>query len=144
MTNFAITLVSSSPSASDGVAELFEKAGIGVAQLNPLDLSVGRFNPDQVDLLVVVAGDLSTDNIDLCRRLRDLTDQPILLLLPAFDEDTFVGAYEVGVDECISDRISSELLSAKARAWIRWTRRGKTTKRTRAYKSRSVAAHAKH
>jgi DNA-binding response OmpR family regulator len=57
--------------------------------------------------------------IDLCRRLRAETVNPILLLLPGSDETLCLKAYEAGVDECIQKPLSPLLFLAKVQSWLR-------------------------
>lgn len=91
----------------------------GVLYCSDLELSLRSYEPEDFDLVVVEAFGVSGD-IDLCIRLRQRFDCPILLFAQNNAEDFGDAAYQVGIDECISSYISSELLQAKVNAWLRW------------------------
>ncbi len=55
----------------------------------------------------------------VCKRIRGMTQQPLLLLTDVADERFHIEAYRSGVDECIQKPIGIPLFVAKARAWLR-------------------------
>jgi len=59
--------------------------------------------------------------LDLCAKVRNITDMVILLAAPEQNDQFAVQAYEVGVDEYIPKPVSPLILSAKLRSWVRWT-----------------------
>lgn len=73
--------------------------------------------------MIVEASGRETEDTELCIRLRRRFDMPLLLVGSLSTESACVAAYGAGVDECISGPVSDELLRAKVRVWLRWTRR---------------------
>ena len=57
--------------------------------------------------------------LDICRRLRSLTQQPLLLFTYETDERYHIEAYRLGVEECVGKPVGIPLFVAKTRAWLR-------------------------
>ena len=67
-----------------------------------------------------------TSAVKLCQRIRNRSDNPLILLCTDDAEQNLVDAYAIGVDECIVKPITLELLTAKMRSWLRWTSQSST------------------
>jgi DNA-binding response OmpR family regulator len=78
---------------------------------------------DAFDLILIDVVTPALDDIDLCRQLRAMAINPILLLPLRADEAHLLRAYEAGADECILKPISPRLMLSKVLAWQRraWT-----------------------
>ena len=96
---------------------------MAVLHVSELDLSLGQFEHTDLDIVLVEASGIARDDIDLCYRLRQRFDIPLMLITKNVTEDFAVAAYKAGVDECISGHISTDLLRAKVGACIRWIER---------------------
>ena len=57
--------------------------------------------------------------LQVCQRLRSMTQQPLLLFTYETDERYHIEAYRLGVEECVVKPIGIPLLVAKTRAWLR-------------------------
>jgi len=57
--------------------------------------------------------------LDLCLKLRTLCENPILLFLPAYNENLILEYYDAGIDDCVVKPISPVVFYAKVRAWLR-------------------------
>ena len=57
--------------------------------------------------------------LDLCLQLRAVCENPILLFLPSYDENSILEYYDAGVDDCVVKPISPAVFYAKVRAWLR-------------------------
>jgi DNA-binding response OmpR family regulator len=57
--------------------------------------------------------------LDLCLKLRTVCENPILLFLPAYDENLIVEYYDTGIDDCLVKPISPVVFYMKVRAWLR-------------------------
>ena len=57
--------------------------------------------------------------LDLCLQLRAICENPILLFLPAYDENAILECYDAGVDDCVVKPISPAVFYAKVKAWLR-------------------------
>jgi two-component system, OmpR family, KDP operon response regulator KdpE len=80
---------------------------LDVAALHPLDAAI-------VDLVLP-----DGDGIELCRRLREWTQAPILLLSAVGEEDEKVRGLEAGADDYITKPFSPRELLARLRAQLR-------------------------
>lgn len=74
-------------------------------------------DPCELILIDVCGPDL--DGVDLARRLRDETVNPILLFTLHRGEAHLLDAYRAGVDECIVKPVSPSLFLAKVHVWLR-------------------------
>jgi DNA-binding response OmpR family regulator len=57
--------------------------------------------------------------IDLCLQLRSICENPIVVFLPAYDENLLLDYYAAGVDDCVVKPISPPVFYAKVKAWLR-------------------------
>jgi len=57
--------------------------------------------------------------LDLCLQLRGLCENPILLFLPSYDENSILEYYDAGIDDCVVKPVSPAVFYAKVRAWLR-------------------------
>ena len=55
----------------------------------------------------------------VCKRIRGMTQQPLLLFTYETDERFHMEAYRSGVDECVQKPLGVPLFVAKTRAWLR-------------------------
>lgn len=61
---------------------------------------------------------------DLCLKLRPICQNPILLFLPAYDENLILEYYDTGIDDCVVKPISPVVFYAKVKAWLRHSKQG--------------------
>lgn len=80
-------------------------------------LSVVRENPPE--LIVLDLGLPDVDGVDLCRRLRDETRVPILVLTARHDEGVTVQVLNAGADDYITKPFSTPELVARVQAHLR-------------------------
>ena len=57
--------------------------------------------------------------LEICQKLRTLTQHPILLFTYETDERYHIQAYRLGVEECVRKPIGIPLFVAKTRSWLR-------------------------
>jgi DNA-binding response OmpR family regulator len=57
--------------------------------------------------------------LELCLKLRALSENPILLFLPSYDENLILEYYASGIDDCVVKPISPAVFYAKVKAWLR-------------------------
>lgn len=74
---------------------------------------------DIPDLIVIDISASHEQRIALCKRYRALSASPILLFLPASNENEILEAYQNGVDECVVKPVSPAIFLAKILAWGR-------------------------
>lgn len=74
---------------------------------------------DIPDLIVIDINAPHAQRIELCKRYRALSSSPILLFLPANNENEILEAYQTGVDECVVKPVSPAIFLAKILAWAK-------------------------
>ena len=57
--------------------------------------------------------------LDICLQLRALCENPILLFLSSYDENSILEYYNAGIDDCVVKPISPAVFYAKVMAWLR-------------------------
>ncbi len=96
-----------------------ERASIN-ANLVKLNDQVDKIRMEVMpDMIIVDSYATQGEDIEVCRRLRQGTIIPILLITTQTNESHILKAYEVGVDEVITQPTSPRLFKAKIRAWLR-------------------------
>ncbi|MGC8856134.1 MAG: response regulator transcription factor [Anaerolineae bacterium] len=85
--------------------------------------AMGRAAEEQADLIVVDVNASHSQRMELCQRLRSMSQSPILLFMPTNNENEILEAYQLGVDECVIKPISPAIFLAKIMAWARRSRR---------------------
>ena len=73
-----------------------------------------------VRLVLVDSRDKDSTVLNVCSDIRELSDQPLILVTYRDDEDYLLDAYDVGVSECVVRPVGSQLLDAKITSWLRW------------------------
>jgi len=61
--------------------------------------------------------------VDICLKLRATCENPIILFLPAYDENSILEFYDAGIDDCVVKPISPAVFYAKVKAWLRHSKR---------------------
>lgn len=81
------------------------------------------FEQTTPDVILIDATGSMPNVLRMIHELRQAAANPVLLLCEACRDDDLLSAYEAGVDECIPKTISSAVLLAKVRSWLRrsWT-----------------------
>lgn len=73
----------------------------------------------QPDLIVLDLGLPDLDGIDVCRRLREITATPIIVLSARYAERDKVAALDAGADDYVTKPFGAEELLARVRASLR-------------------------
>jgi DNA-binding response OmpR family regulator len=60
-----------------------------------------------------------TNGFDLCREIRKYSQVPVIMEVPKNDAKTDIAALNAGIDYCIPDPLSPNLLAARVRALLR-------------------------
>jgi two-component system, OmpR family, KDP operon response regulator KdpE len=120
-----------------GIQELLQDglSGAGFEVLSASDASEGiaRFlegRPDAVLVDVLMPG---MDGYELCQRLRELTDVPIMMISALRNEAEIVKGLDAGADDYVTKPFSVAELTARMRAHLRRRRRPDTPQRQIAF-----------
>ncbi|MGH2370719.1 MAG: response regulator transcription factor, partial [Chloroflexota bacterium] len=94
---------------------------------------ISRFLEDRPDVVLVDVLMPGMDGYELCRRLRDLSDVPIVMLSALRNEAEIVRGLDAGADDYITKPFSPRELVARLRAQLRRKRRAEPPQRQLAF-----------
>jgi DNA-binding response OmpR family regulator len=108
----------------DLVAFTLRREGFEIIQAYDGEAALQRWHESQPDLIVLDVNLPKLDGFTVCRRIREQSDTPIILLTVRGEEDDIVRGLELGADDYIAKPFSPRQLVARAQAILR--RAGKT------------------
>ncbi len=111
-----VLLVDNDPDLLDVTAYALRREGINVIATRSGVAALERWESDQPDLIVseVRLPDLS--GFELCRRVRETSDTPIILLSTLRDDDNIVQGFRLGADDFVTKPFSTRVLAARIQA----------------------------
>jgi DNA-binding response OmpR family regulator len=110
---------------ADVVAFTFRREGFEVIQAYDGPTAIRRWSEEQPDIVILDVNMPTMDGFAVCRRIRERSDTPIILLTVRGEEDDIVKGLEIGADDYIVKPFSPRQLVARANAVLR--RAGQTT-----------------
>lgn len=117
-----ILIIDDDPDVLHLVSLIFKKAGAHTATAMDGLEGMSRlftFHPDLITLDVVLPG---ADGYEVCRRIRQVSDVPIIMLTAMNQEGEMLRGLEAGADDFLTKPFNPDILLARARAVLR--RRG--------------------
>lgn len=114
-----VLIIDDDPDVLHLVSLIFKKAGAETATATDGLEGISKlftFHPDLITLDVMLPG---TDGIDVCRRIRQISDIPIIILTALNEEREMLRGLEAGADDFLSKPFSPEILLARANAVLR-------------------------
>lgn len=127
---FRILVVDSDPQVLAHQQELLNQAGFEVTLAADAMAGLRAVYQTHPDAILLEVLPQETDGLETCRRIRELTDIPILLLShqPAKPEDVVQG-FTAGADDYLSEPIGTSELVSRLLARLHRTRRGENNER---------------
>jgi DNA-binding response OmpR family regulator len=110
---------------ADVLAFTLRREGFQVILAYDGEAALQRWAEEQPDLIVLDVNMPRLDGFSVCRRIREQSDTPIILLTVRSEEDDIVHGLELGADDYIPKPFSPRQLVARAHAVLR--RAGRTT-----------------
>jgi DNA-binding response OmpR family regulator len=104
---------------ADVLAFTLRREGFDVIQAYDGSAALQRWSEAQPDLIVLDVNLPKIDGFTVCRRIREQTDTPILLLTVRGEEDDIVRGLDLGADDYIVKPFSPRQLVARAKAIMR-------------------------
>lgn len=95
--------------------------GANVVAVEGIENAFARYQQGLVDLSLIFSLREEYKGIEMANMLRPIAFNPILLVVPRYDEALVMRVYNAGVDECIVSPVSPPVLLAKLTAWLRHT-----------------------
>lgn len=96
-----------------------QRAGFEVIQAFDGATALRRWEEDDPSLIILDVNLPDIDGFTICRRIREQSDTPIILLTVRGEEDDIVHGLEIGADDYITKPYSPRQLVARAQAVLR-------------------------
>jgi DNA-binding response OmpR family regulator len=114
-----ILVVDDDLALSDVLAFAIRRAGFEVANAHDGINALEQFSKESPDLIVLDWGLPRMDGLEVCTRIRNESDVPIIMLTVRDTDDNVIAALEAGADEYIIKPFSPRQLIARIRALLR-------------------------
>jgi len=121
-----ILVVDDDPRLIRLVREVLTAAGYGVVSRAAGDQAVQAAAVEQPDLILLDIVMKDFDGYQVCRRVREFSNVPIIMLTARISETDLLAAFEAGADDYITKPFSSKELLARVRAVLKRSRPGAT------------------
>lgn len=121
-----ILLVDDELSLQKAMAPLLRSCGYGVTLAGTGREALDYFHRERPDLLILDLGLPDINGIEVCKRIRELADTPIVVLSARGGEKDKVAALDQGADDYITKPFGPEELMARIRAALRRSLGGET------------------
>jgi two-component system KDP operon response regulator KdpE len=114
-------LVSGDGEATQLLSSVLAGEGFNVSHAECGQRALACVRDTQTEVILIDTPLKDVDGLELCRRLRDATDAPIVLMAPDAREADIVRALELGADEYVLRPLRPRELAARLRALLRRT-----------------------
>lgn len=96
-----------------------QRAGFDVIQAYDGQSALRRWQEEDPDLVILDVNLPDLDGFTICRRIREVSDTPVILLTVRSEEDDIVHGLEIGADDYITKPYSPRQLMARVQAVLR-------------------------
>jgi len=103
----------------DVTAFALRREGFTVAVVTDGVQALRRWRTDDPDLLLLDVGMPRVNGFEVCRRVRQASNVPVIMLTAAGDEDHVVQGYQLGADDYVTKPFSPKQLVLRIRAVLR-------------------------
>lgn len=117
--NKTILIIEDEPAIADNILYALETEGYNSIWSKTGEDGLNSLNNEQVDLLVLDVGLPDTNGFDLCKKIRETSNIPIIFLTARGDEIDRVVGLEIGADDYIVKPFSPRELTARIKANLR-------------------------
>jgi two-component system response regulator MtrA len=117
-----VLLVDDEPELLDITAFALRREGLNVIAASSGIEALERWEADKPDVVVLDVRLPDTTGFELCRRIREASETPVILLSALHDDDHIVQGFRIGADDFVTKPFSARVLAARIRAiWKRRT-----------------------
>jgi len=103
---------------------ILEKSGAQVIAAQDGMEGIIKIFVHQPDLILLHVRMLESDGFTICRRIREASSTPIILLAPLVQDHVLLRGLDAGADDFLSIPFSSEIFLARAKAVLRRSEQG--------------------
>ncbi|MGQ0826315.1 MAG: response regulator [Actinomycetota bacterium] len=114
-----VLVVEDDPTVSEVVTRYLEREGYAVEAAADGTAALARAEASRPDLVVLDLMLPGIDGLEVCRRLRDRTPVPVIMLTARGDEDDRIVGLELGADDYMSKPFSPRELVSRVKAVLR-------------------------
>ncbi|MEM9132148.1 MAG: response regulator transcription factor [Actinomycetota bacterium] len=114
-----VLVVDDEPRITGLVRDYLDQAGFGVVEAADGETALARFEQHRPAAVVLDLGLPGIDGLDVLRRLRTMSDVPIVILTARSDETDRVVGLELGADDYVVKPFGPKELVARIRAVLR-------------------------
>lgn len=104
---------------ADVIAFTFKREGFEVILAEDGEAAYRRWQEDNPDLIILDVNLPKEDGFKVCKRIREQSDIPIILLTVRSDEEDILGGFHLGADDYITKPFSPRQLIARVKAVMR-------------------------
>ena len=101
------------------VSDYFIKEGFSIIEAADGQEALALFDAQEVKLVILDIMIPQLDGWSVCKRLRKISDVPIILLTARSDEEDKLMGYDLGADDYITKPFSPQVLVAKSRMLLK-------------------------
>ncbi len=118
-----VLIVDDDRTLADVIAFTFKREGFEIILAEDGEAAYRRWENDNPDLIILDVNLPKEDGFKVCRRIREQSDIPIILLTVRSDEDDIIGGFHLGADDYITKPFSPRQLIARVKAVMRRTQK---------------------
>jgi DNA-binding response OmpR family regulator len=112
-------IVEDDPTLADVIAFTLRREGFHVIQALDGEMALQRWTEDEPDIIILDINLPKMDGFSVCKKIRERSDTPIIMLTVRGDEDDILRGLDSGADDYITKPFSPRQLVARARAVLR-------------------------
>lgn len=118
-----IFVICNQPDTAPVWGYILRKDGMVVVLEKSMENALDHWTTEIPDLTVIDMDVAHQNPGNLCRTVRTISVAPILLLLPSYNEQQILEAYQSGADDVVVKPVSPAVFLAKIKTWLRrsWT-----------------------
>ena len=114
-----VLLVEDDPAARQGLELALRRLGYGVHPAGTGEAALHAIGEGAADVVVLDVMLPGLDGFEVCRRLRRISDIPVIMLTARGDDFDIVGGLEAGADDYVVKPVEPRVLDARIRAVLR-------------------------
>ncbi len=119
MTDKSILIVEDEPAIADGIAYALRTEGFSPKHVTLGEAALAALREEPFELLILDVGLPDLNGFEVCRRLRQFSEVPVIFLTARSDEIDRVVGLEIGADDYVTKPFSPRELVARVRVILR-------------------------